>query len=152
MKDNEIIVMGRLSSDLKSLEITHADKVSRLLAPLQDEDLEISIKKFYKRRTAAQNRWIWGVCIPQIITWMKNNEGTAPSKEALYTYLRTHVVGQEIVLEQVGEHEVPILKGKRFSQMTTKEFSDAVDKIVDYYAERGLEINLPKDDNVVTDF
>jgi hypothetical protein len=36
--------------------------------------------------------------------------------------------------------------------MNTLEFSDAVEKIVQYFADRGLEIPLPEGENTLNDF
>lgn len=153
-KRDDITLQAKLSADLKSLLIVHADKLGRVLAQYREDDLEVTVKKFYRQRTAAQNRWIWGVCIPQIRAWKKENEGETPSAEALYAFLRVRVVGHEMVIEDIDGYETPILKGKRFSQMSTVEFSDAVEKIVQYYAEKGLEIKLPKEgtNNLPTDY
>ena len=153
MTNTEFTVKGKLSPDCQSLEIENAYRISRMFRHLQDIDLEIVFKKFYKKRSNAQNRWIWGPCVSMtLIPWYKENEGVTYTKEGIYAFLRTHVVGQEVVIEHIGGVDVAVIHGKRFSQMTTVEFSDAVEKIVLYYAERGLEIPLPKDDNLITDF
>lgn len=75
---------------------------------------------------------------------MKERTGSCPSHEAMYAFLRLKVIGEEVVIEEIDGIEVPVIKGKRFSQCTTKEFSERVEKIVAYYAEQGLEIPLPQ--------
>lgn len=153
-KKDEITVLARFSPDLSSLVIANANKLGRVFRPLMDDDLEITIKKFYRQRSAAQNRWMWGVCIPSVIGFFKETQGESPSKDAIYAWLRTHVLGQELVLEEVQGVEVPIMKSKKFSQMTTVEFSDAVDVIVQYFDELDHEIPLPKEgtNNLITDY
>lgn len=145
---------GKLSPDCKSLEIDSAPALARLFRPLLDVPLEINIKKFYRKRTLAQNNWIWGVCIPTIRAWLKETTGSCPSAEAVYTFLRVKVIGHEAVVEKVGDTDIIVLQGKRFSAMTTIEFAAAVDVIVEYYLEIGLEIPLPKPktNNYITDF
>ena len=97
---------------------------------------------------------MWGCVIPTIRAWMKENTGECPSKEALYAFLRIVIVGHEVVIEEVDGISIPVVSGKRFSQMTTVEFAEATDKIIVHYAEKGLEIQAPdpKSNNLLTDF
>jgi len=137
-------VLGKLSPDLTSLEIDHAEPMKRLLKNLEGLTLEINIKRFFHQRSLAQNRWIWGICITTIQAWLKETNGEFPDKDTVYAFLRIRVVGHGVVIREMDGFEVPVIEGKRFSQMTTVEFSDAVEKIVEYYALRGLEVPLPK--------
>jgi hypothetical protein len=153
-KDQPITLTGRLSPDLTTLVIDYGHRLKRMLKPLAEDVLEITIKKHYRKRTVAQNNWIWGVCIPTIRAWKKEIEGIAPSPEAIYTFLRQHIVEEDIIIEEIDGKEIFYFNGKRFSQCTTIEFSERVEKIILYYAERDLEIPLPqpKTNNVITDF
>ena len=150
--NHEITVVGELSPDGQSLVISNAVKAKRLWKHLQGIQLEIVFKKFYKKRTNLQNRYIWGVLVPDVIQFLHETTGILHSKEAVYTFLRIRVIGNEMWVETIDNQDVIYLAGKRFSQMTTKEFSEAIEKIVAYYAERGLEIRLPKDNCLVTDY
>lgn len=154
MSEIDYTFTGKLSPDCKSLEIDFASSIARLLYPIKDLQLEINIKQFHRNRTIAQNNYMWGVVIPTIRAWMKERTGLCPSKEAMYAFLRIKVVGHEVVIEEVNGMEIPVVSGKRFSQMTTVEFAEAVDKIILYYAEQGLDIPVPqpKSNNYITDF
>jgi hypothetical protein len=154
MSDIDITVTGKFSPDCKSVQIDHADTFLRLLLPHKDVPLEITLKKFHRQRTLAQNNYIWGVVIPTLRAWMKERTGSCPTKEGLYAYLRIAVVGQEVVIEEVNGIDIPVVSGKKFSQMTTVEFAEAIDKIILHYAEQGLEIPVPdsKTNNNVGDF
>lgn len=147
-------VTGRLTSDCKYLELDQAPALKRILFPLLDTILEINIKIFYRLRSLAQNRWIWGICIPTIRAWMKETTGEEPpSKEAIYAFLRQNVVGHGIEVEIIEGKETLVVQGKRFSKMTTVEFSDAAQQIIDYYEPKGCIIRFPKPktNNLVTD-
>lgn len=154
MSNEEYTVTGYLSPDCKSLEIDHSDSLARIFRVLKGIQLEISFKKFYRKRSLAQNRWMWGVCVPTVQQWLYETKGENHDKEAIYTFLRVRVVGDEPRIEEFMGEEVIYLTGKRFSQMNTVEFSDAVEKIVNYFANRGLEIPLPKPktNNLITDY
>ena len=154
MAELDITVTGKFSEDCRTLEIDNVDSIRRILYLHKDTPLEINIKKFHRNRTVAQNAWMWGVCIVTIRAWMLETTGETPSKEAIYAFLRIKVIGHEVVIEEVSGVEIPVVSGKRFSQMTTIEFSEAVDKIIAYYAELGCEIKLPipKSNNYFTDY
>lgn len=151
---NEVVVVGHLSDDLSSIQIDHYQKLRRYYNHLKGIDLEVKFKKFYKKRSIAQNNWMWGVCIPTIKQWLHETTGEKHSSEAIYVFLRQVVVGEEPIIETIEGKEVIIFEGKRFSQCNTVEFSDRVEKIIAYYAERGLVIPLPKPktNNLITDF
>jgi hypothetical protein len=150
----EFTVVAELSPDAQSLVIANSSRAKRLWKHMGGMQLEVTFKKFYKKRSLAQNRWIWGVCVLQVRKWLLETTGVEHSKEAVYTFLRTRVIGNEMWVETIDGQDVIYLSGKRFSQMTTKEFSDCVEIIVAYYAERGLEIMLPKEktNNLITDY
>ena len=152
--DYEYTFTGKLSDDCLTLKIDHGQNIARILYPFKEDKLEITIKKFYHQRSIAQNSWIWGVCIPTVRGWMRERTGSAPSAEALSTDFRIKIIGEEPIIEEVDGVDVIVLKGKRFSQCTTIEFSERVEKIVAYYAERGLEIPLPqpKTNNYISDY
>ena len=152
--NEEFTVVGTLSPDGQSLVIANSLRAKRLWKQLQGEQLEIVFKKFFRKRSLAQNRWIWGICVPDVMRFLLETTGEEHSKEAVYSFLRTRVIGNDLWVETIDGQDVVFLSGKRFSQMNTKEFSDAVEKIVAYYAERGLKIRLPKPktNNFVTDY
>ena len=153
-KDQEYTFTGQLSPDFLSLVIDNGQRLTRILKNFEGDVLEITIKKHYRQRSIAQNNWIWGVCIPTIRAWMKENEGEAPDKEFIYAMLRQKYAGSALESRTIDGEEYFYLTGKRFSQMTTVEFSDIVEIIVLAYAEKGLEILLPiaKTNNLTTDF
>lgn len=154
MTNKELTVTGKFVDRFRRIEIEFADHLYRMLSPFGEDILEVTVKKFYRNRSSAQNRWMWGVCIPTIMSWNKETTGSTPSKEAMYAYLRAGVVGHEMVIEIVNGMDIPVIKGKRFSKMTTVEFSEAVEKIVEHYAGLGLEIPLPKEgtNNLISDY
>jgi hypothetical protein len=151
-KDFDYTVTGKFSDDLRSIIIDSGGLLIRLFQLIKDTPLEITIRPFYKQRTSAQNRWIWGVAVVEVRAFLKETTGECPSKDAIYAYFRTKVLGHEPVVEMVQGEEIIVIKGKHFSQMTTVEFSEAVDKIVAYYDSIGCTIHLPKGDNTITDF
>lgn len=155
-KDYSYTFLGTLSPDCHSLEIAEAHTVSRLFKGIVGDLLEITIKKHYRKRSLAQNNWIWGPCISTIRAWMKENDGYAPSPEAIYAMIRRHpeMGNQQIIFTEINGIEVFTFEGKAISEMSTVEFAEMVEKIVLYYGEKGLEIPLPKPktNNLISDY
>jgi hypothetical protein len=150
----DITVTGRLAEDCRSILIDNAQSILRVLYTAKDVPLEINITKFHRKRTAAQNRYIWGLIIPTIRRWQIETTGECNSKDGLYAFLRISIVGQEVIIDTVEGKDCPVIKGKHFSGMTTVEFNEAVDKIILHYGEKGLEIPLPipGSNNTLSDF
>lgn len=152
-KDFEYVFTGKFSDNLQNLVIDSGGLLLRAFYPIKDNELEIRIRPYYKRRTDAQNRYIWGVVIPTIRAWIKESTGEIPATaEALYVFLRVHVCEQQPAIEVILGEEVVVIKGKHFSQMSTVEFADAIDKIIAYYDARDCIIPLPKGNNTLNDF
>lgn len=138
---DEITLTGTLTPSLR-LELDHSDRLRRILKQFLDKPLEITIGIFSKQRSARQNRWIWGYCVPTVMGWLKETQGEKYTKDEVYYYIQ-NVLGYGTVIKEIAGQEVIIMEGKRMSQMTTKQFSEAVETIVAHFAERGLEIPLP---------
>ena len=151
-KDFNYTITGKFSDDLRSIIIDSGGLLIRLFQTIKDTPLEITLQPFYKRRTDAQNRYCWGVVVPTVRAFLKEITGECPSKEAVYVYLRTKVLGQEPVIEVIQGEEIIVIKGKHMSQMSTVEFSESVDKIIAYFEPLGCIIPLPKGDNTITDY
>lgn len=151
-KDFEYTVTGKFTKDLRGVVFDFGDHLVRLFAAFAETPLEIIIKPFYKQRSLAQNRWIWGVAVVTVRAFLKETTGECPSKDAVYIFFRVKVLGHEPVVEIVQGEEIIVLKGKHLSQMTTVEFSEASEKIINYYKPLGCIIEFPKDNNTITDF
>ena len=142
MAELDITITGKLSEDCRSILIDNAQGILRVLYTAKDVPLEINITKFHLQRTAAQNRWIWLTAV-KVQVFLLETTGEYHSKEAIYAFFRTGIVGDEAVVETIDGKDCIVLKGKRFSQKTTVEFSTDCEKIILYYAEKGLEITFP---------
>lgn len=151
----ELTLLGEMEDGYKVV-FHHIQKVARLLKPFMETDkpLEVTISIHRRQRSLAQNRWIHGICVPTVQGWLYDTQGVKYTHDEVYVYLNTVVLDQKPEIKEVAGEEVIVMTGKRFSQMNTLEFSEAVNEIVRYFADKGLEILLPKDktNNLVSDF
>lgn len=106
---------------------------------------------FVRRRTDRQNRYVWGVVVPTVQAWFRSTTGEKRTKDEVYYFLRS-LVGDRLVIQEIGGMEVPVLSGKTFSQMTTEEYSDAIELIYRHFAEKGLTIPPPVGECLYSDY
>lgn len=124
------------------------------LAGLMEEGVpvRISVTKLVRQRSLRQNAYLWGVIVPTVSAWMRETEGVKYTPDEVYTWLRLSLLDEKPVVKEIAGLEVIVMAGKRFSAMSTAEFSEAVDTIIRKMAERGCVVPLPKGENLLTDF
>lgn len=118
----------------------------------RDKKLLLEVSKLSRRRSDAQNRYIWGVVVPCTRAWLKETTGEKYTPDFVYSWLRSSILGAKPEVKTVAGEEVIVMTSKRFSKMTTVEFSEAIELILDTLAERGCIIPEPKANNFLSDF
>jgi hypothetical protein len=143
---------GMLTDDGRSVTFLHASMVKRLLHRWKGKPLEVTVRVLRRKRSDRQNRYMWGVIVPCITAFLMETTGIKHPPSTIYAWIRNTLLDEEPVITEVAGHEVIELRGKRFSEMTTKEFAEAVDTIREKMRERGCEIPEPTGNNLLTDF
>lgn len=133
------------------LEITGGDILLPVLKNMEGSKFLASLFKTYRKRTDRQNRYIWGVMVPCVRNWIKETEGEVKTDEEVYYFLRS-LVGDKLQISNIGGFTVPTLSGKRFSQMSTAEFSSAIEKIYRHFSQQGLTIPPPTGECLLSDY
>ena len=162
-EEKEYIITGRLCNKHSELEenemvirLDYWKPLRRVLRYwLNDElKLEITMKVFRYLRSVSQNNYYWGVVIPTIRAWHKEQTGDKLSPEQVHAFNLIHIMGDEPKIQEVKGRQVVTLSIKSSSKMNTKEFSDFVEKIQAFYDEKGCYIPnpKPKTNNTLTDF
>lgn len=160
-EEREYSIITLLTTDINALEqgepflkLKHWRVLRRVLFGWMDKELETELKPMRYKRSLAQNRYMWGVIVPTVQAFIKETSGEVKSKDAVYAFINTCVLGYEVEVQTIFGREVLIMKGKRFSEMNTKEFADAVDKIIAHFDALGCYIQLPREktNNTLTDF
>ncbi len=153
MADRTFEVTGTLADDGITIVFDHANMLKKLLKnTFAGKKIAIKLEVHKANRSAAQNRWIWGVCVPCVRAWIKETQGEVRDKDEVYLWLRMKFIGDKPEIKTVMGEEVIVMAGKRFSQMNTKEFAEAMESIVNQLAELGCNVPLPTDGNYLTDF
>lgn len=152
---DEMTFLGTMGEDF-TVSLMDSQRMGRLLKKYVETEkpLEVTISIHRRQRSLAQNRWIHGVCVPTVQGWLRDTQGEKYTHDEVYVFLNTVVLGSKPIIKDVAGEEVIVMTGKKFSAMTTLEFSDAVEEIVRYFTERDLTIPLPKPkgSNLISDY
>lgn len=149
---SEIGVLEKTEDGGLSIKLRFGKVLKRVLENLIGKDLEVNFRLLKYRRSDAQNRWIWGVAYVTIAAWYKETQGETVSKEAIHAHTLQEILDYKIEVEEFMGKEVLVVKGKSTSQLNTKEFSDMVNKLVAYWAQYDCYIQLPEENNFLSDF
>lgn len=119
------------------------ERVAGFLARLpQEKAWRVSVQEQKRTRTQQQNRYLWGVAYPAILTG--GGEALAGwDAEDLHEYFLGEHFGWE-TLEGFGRKRVKPLR--RSAKLTTQEFSDHVAFIQRKAAEFGVYVPDPEGD------
>lgn len=118
---------------------------------LLGKKLLIELEVFEPRRSDAQNRYYWGVCIPTIRKFLKDSEGVSYTSDELHCFNMVNVVGKKPEIKQVFGMETVVMTSKTTSQMNVKEFEEFREMLQAYWAEKGCVIPDPNQHNLTTD-
>ena len=140
-----------LREDLTGVDFNHTS-IKRVVEPLLEKDLIMTLEVFKNKRSDNQNRYLHGVVLPTIRTHFKETQGTTMSNESIKSYIYLSVLGNEVKFETILGKEVMILDYKHFSDMKTDEFNEAVKKVQSHFAEKGCDIKDPTPRNIIDEY
>jgi hypothetical protein len=132
--------------------INNFEWVKGLLLQYKDKEIQISIKKANKRRSAKQNRWYWGVAIKTIQEELLRIEGEPYEKEDIHHYILSEVVKTKFRTKEVMGKLITYSETKSTSSMTTKEFETFKFQLQVHFANRGIDIPEPNEDCYTNDY
>ena len=118
------------------------DLSKQILSDLPDGKYEIDKRK--TKRSTDQNKYWWGVVVKLIADWLRSY-GNDVTDNDVHEFLK---------MKYLGKREVNI-NGKNFeryrgtSELTTIEFADMIAKVQRDFAEKGLIIPDPNQENFI---
>ena len=112
-----------------------------------DKDIEISIKKHRRSRSGRQNRWYWGVAVPTVQSGIKEQTGIVYDKDTIHALILNSVGAISMETKNIMGMNVIEVKQKRTSDMSVEEFSEFFMLIQQHFAEKGIDIPEPIQDN-----
>lgn len=112
---------------------------SELLGRFNNKEVLLSIHQQKKKRSNDQNKYYWAVVIPMIQQGLFDLQGEYFGIEDTHNFLKQEFNFKEIVNKDTGE---ALKIGLSTTQLTTVEFMDFLDKIIDF-ADKFLNIKIP---------
>lgn len=114
-----------------------------------NQEVVIEISKPKRKRSLSQNNWYYGVALPIIMSNILEYTGEEYTKDDLHEFhLEKVVMAHKVVKETLGETIITYTH-KRTSDMTTTEFMDFKNQIQTYWAERGINIPDPNQNDFI---
>lgn len=134
------------------IRLDQAKAIRRVIFSVFGVRMEVKFKPHRARRSDRQNRYIWGVVVPCVRAWKYETEGVKYEKDEIYLWLRVGLLGHKPVITDVSGVQVITMSGKRFSQMNTKEFTDAIEDIRQRLALQDCVVPEPRQENFLSEF
>jgi len=132
--------------------IKNHDWVKNLLLKKEGKEIQVQIKDADTRRSAAQNRWYWGVAIKTIQEELIRLEGLDYSKEDIHHYILNNVLKTKFRTKTVMGVLVTYSETRSTSAMSTKEFNNFKFELQVHFDRKGIIIPDPKENNFINDY
>lgn len=156
---DEFTFKGLFSKDFTAIELEGSGLFRRALYYWEGVELEVRVRKLSRKRSDAQNRYWWGVLIQAVVKYAKERRGETITPQEAHLWVVTKILKSKVEVLHIMDCDVISIKTKSTSEMTTTEFSNAVDEVRLYFdnPELGDEnpnwpIPLPTKFNLYHDF
>lgn len=149
---DKVDLTGTLSEDCKSIILDFSGVMPRVLRNFKDKKLLLKLSIFRKKRSDAQNRYLHGVICIRVRSWHKHTQGEEISNDEAKAYIYSHVLGHELRMTNILGQYVFVMEGKHFSQMNTKEFNEAKEKVQAFFSPLGCDIPDPREECLITNY
>lgn len=99
-----------------------------------------TVQRKQRRRTTPQNKYLWGVVYPMLLTGLQQAGWEFTNCEQVHHFFKQQVAGEHIINYKTGE---VVTLPNSTAAMTTQEFETYVDRLR-RYAEQYLNIEIPE--------
>jgi hypothetical protein len=128
------------------LKYTELDKFKHNIANLPDGYYSNTIKRVYNNRSNEQNKYYWGVVLPNLVEGLKDVGYAELSIEEAHEFCKNKFIFQEtknmcVVNKVTGEIQ-NIKYYPSTAKLTTTEFNEYFERII-IFASEYLSINIP---------
>ena len=133
---------------MKTYQLNADDPAGRkgVLSVLEEQLAALPLDKTFvvsvasQTRSLRQNAYLWGVCYPQIVDFMKNEHQREYSAEAVHEVLKVKFIPHRV--EKMSGGDVKIYRST--TKLSKEEFSDYLEQVMAWAAEFGCVISSPE--------
>ena len=138
---NEINLVGYLESSLTKINlIDYYTDANIIPEEFYYNDLRITLSLYSEKRSKDQNALLFGFAYPLIIKFIKENTGEEKTKDEIHIHNMTEIQGLEYKKTEIYGKEVYVLERGHSSNWSKKEFSEAYNKLQNWWASHGCII------------
>ena len=102
-----------------------------------------TVQRKQRRRTTPQNKYLWGVVYPMLLTGLQQAGWEFTDCEQVHHFFKQHVAGESFINRKTGE---VVTLPNSTAAMTTQEFETYIDRLRNYSAQY-LNIEIPEPQN-----
>lgn len=102
-----------------------------------------TVQRKQRRRTTPQNKYLWGVVYPMLLTGLQQAGWEFTNCEQVHQFFKQQVAGEHVINYKTGE---VVTLPNSTAAMTTQEFETYVDRLRNYSAQY-LDIAIPEPQN-----
>jgi len=128
-------------------KMENVDLKNFLIQEYQGKKVELNLTKPKRNRSQKQNRWYWGVAVLAVQLGIKEQTGVLHDKELIHATILNAVGGIKMETVNIMGMNVIKVEQKRTSNMSTTEFNQFKESVQLHFAEKGIEIPDPIQDN-----
>lgn len=147
---DELYLKGKFQEG--DITILNKERVRSLLLKHEGQECEIIIRPHKKKLSAGQMRWYRGIAVNIIIASLKEVDGKVWNSDDIHAYNIAKIMKPKIkTTEILGE---TIVETSRFSMadMTRAEFEWFKTELQSFWAQRGIDIPDPNEENYINDY
>lgn len=151
--DKEVYIKGTLNLGALNISFANTPVVKRSLKKMANDDLllEVRVRPLRYKRSDAQNRYYWGICVTTIMGFLKESWGVRMSREDVHQMNYKYTIGDMFEKRTIKDPrdgnilEVYVEVKKRTSKMNTLEFTNFIEELRAYWLHAGCDIPEPED-------
>ena len=128
---------GVLSDDCCRIRFHDKSYASMYLAHHRGKSVLVTISPYSNKRTDRQNRYLWGVCYKAIADWTKASTGEVYPAEEIHAFVKTNILRVKYQIKHMFGKEFWVFNEVSTASMSVEEFTRAIEKIMDFFSERG---------------
>jgi hypothetical protein len=146
---NEVNLVGYIDESLTKINlIEYYIDAGIIPEEFYYNDLRITLSLYSAKRSVDQNALLFGFAYPLIMAFIKENTGEDFTKDMVHAHNMEEIQGLKYKRGTLYGKEIYVLEKGKSSKWTKKEFSEAYNKLQNWWAEKGciipdsLTINL----------
>jgi hypothetical protein len=142
MEKNEVSLIGEVTQEGELIFVNSESYVDNSLYNLRGKEVWIKVSEITEKRSLQQNKLYWGSIIPQIVEFHKETQGEQINPQTIHAFLIQNIAGFELKTQIIFGKEFFSFEKNRSSKMTTVEFTEYIEKIIDHFSKLGLIFNF----------